>query len=137
LNVITLSFLRYCVPNGRYVVSLNDTLLFNSRYQHATVTFISSGYNVTLSGINEVLTGVISVGESDETWFESTTYQNSKNEAQGFGAAVSQASAFIAVGSPYCQSSSGCSTGGSVSIFSNTGGNGVIATVCTASNEQF
>jgi hypothetical protein len=54
-------FYRYCLKEGNYALSLNDTLLFDQHRKNAllVVTPSSTGVNVTLFGTSEVTLFVV------------------------------------------------------------------------------
>lgn len=61
-----LFLISYCIENGEYVVVLNDAELYSKTGRHALVTFASSVQSVTLNGLNNELSGTITLDGGSE-----------------------------------------------------------------------
>ena len=61
--------IRYCLPEGTYIISLNDTLLFDEHRKNAeiVVTSMSTRQNVTVSGTTETTFEVVPESSDDDS----------------------------------------------------------------------
>jgi hypothetical protein len=119
----------YCLPNGEYYIELDDAALYAETRQRAAVTFSSAtdaGF-LALAGVSGVLSGAVSWGQAEETWYEVGTL-SAPAGGGGFGWAVSGSGGLLAVGAPQCVAP--CSAGGTVSVYE---GSSLLQTVSSSS----